>query len=248
MIFSGGPIRGMTALRRRARLEHRLTRPDASLADLDAAVGLALEYRLAGLAVSPWLVRRAARSLARTAVRVGTVIGFPHGGQVTATKAFEASKALEDGATQLDFVLNAGALASGDEEAVLNDMLAVVEMAHSGLAVAGVIVTGDDALLRRACRLAARAGVDYLVTSTGDASASAAIARTALVARLVDGGLAVKAAGAFTELSELGDAVEAGAEQISTTFSAELARELAAWLDGPVAAAPALADVGAAAG
>ena len=178
----------MTAPRRTVRLEHRLTRPSASLAELDAAIGLVLEHQLASLAVSPWLIRSATRGLARSPVRIATVIGFPHGGQVSAVKAYEASKALEDGATQLDFVLNAGALLSGDDGAVLGDMLAVVEMAHSALAATGVIVQSgllDEELLRRACRLAARAGVDYVVTSTTDEPASASVQSTSFLRRVV---------------------------------------------------------------
>lgn len=100
-----------------------MTQPTASLADLHAAAGLALEHQLATLLVSPWLVKPAARLLSRTPVRVATVIGFPHGGQVAAVKAFEASTALEHGATQLDVMLNAGALVSGDDDAVLRTCL-----------------------------------------------------------------------------------------------------------------------------
>ena len=115
----------MTALARTPRLEHRLTQPTATMADLHAAAGLALEHELDTLLVSPWLVKAAARLLSRSRARVGTVIGFPHGGQVAAVKAFEASTALEHGATQLDVMLNAGALVSGDDDAVLNDMLEI---------------------------------------------------------------------------------------------------------------------------
>ena len=123
--------------RRPLRVEHRLTQPNASLADLAAAVGLATEHELAGLTVSPWLVKAAKRTMGRSRVTLGTVVGFPHGGQLLSVKAFEASKALEQGATQIDFVLNSGALVSGDDETVFNDMLAVVDMAHSALAAAG---------------------------------------------------------------------------------------------------------------
>jgi deoxyribose-phosphate aldolase len=242
----------MSAPRRTARLEHRLTRPSASLAELDAAIGLALGNELASLTVSPWLVRAAARGLARSPVRVATVIGFPHGGQVAAVKAFEASKALQDGATQLDFVLNAGALVSGDEAAVLDDMLAVVEMAHSALAVAGVIMqagTLDEEQIRRACRLAARAGVDSVVTSTGDEKAAATAQRASLLRRVVGDQLEVKAAGEFSDLSEIAAAVAAGADRISTSFSAELAAAAVAWLRQPApTAAASLADIGAAVG
>ena len=150
----------MTSTARRAvRLEHRLTQPNASLADLDAAVALATEHELAALTVSPWLVKAAKRSLGRSRVTLGTVVGYPHGGQLLSVKAFEASKALEQGATQIDFVINGGALASGEDETVFNDMLAVVDMAHSALAAVGVIVEADpttEDLVRRACHLAER--------------------------------------------------------------------------------------------
>ncbi|HEX2844037.1 MAG TPA: hypothetical protein VHP64_02195 [Candidatus Limnocylindria bacterium] len=130
----------MTSGRRAARLEHRLTSANATSKDLDAAVALAVAHDVAALTVSPWLVKAAKRRLGRSRVTLGTVVGFPSGGQILSVKAFEASKALEQGATQIDFVLNGGALASDDEETVFNDMLAVVDMAHSALAAAGVIL------------------------------------------------------------------------------------------------------------
>lgn len=240
----------MTALRRTARLEHRLTRPTASLAELDAAARIVLEHELTSLLVSPWLVKPAARLLARTPARLGTVIGFPSGGQVAAVKAFEASTALEHGATQLDVVLNAGALASGDDEAVLNDMLAVVEMAHSALATCGVIVRAgpvSEELLRRACRLAARAGAAYVVTSSGDEPASSTVEQARFLHGIVGGHLQVKAAGAFTELSEIVEAAAAGAERISTFFSPQLAEVAQAWQQPASTLASPHADVGAAA-
>ena len=242
----------MTAPRRTARLEHRLTRPTASLAELDAALGVALGNDLYSLSVSPWLVKAAARGLVRSRVRVATVIGFPHGSQLAAVKAFEASKALQDGASQLDFVLNAGALASGDEGAVLEDMLAVVEMAHSALAVAGVIVQVgalDDELIGRACRLAARAGADSVVSSSGDEPGLATALRTAFLRRIVGDELEVAAAGDLRDISEIAAVVDAGADRISTAFSAELATAATAWLREPARSAPRpLADVGAAVG
>ena len=78
--------------RRPLRVEHRLTQPNASLADLAAAVGLATEHELAALTVSPWLVKAAKRTMGRSRVTLGTVVGFPHGGQVLSVKAFEASQ------------------------------------------------------------------------------------------------------------------------------------------------------------
>ena len=197
----------MTASARRAlRLEHRLTEPNASLADLEAAVALATEHELAALTVNPWLVKAARRRLGRSRLTLGTVIGFPHGGQILAVKAFEASKALEQGATQIDFVLNGGALVSGDDETVFNDMLAVVDMAHSALASAGVIVEAaplGDELVRRACRLAERAGADYVVTSAGAATVRSTVSRVCLMRDSVGPRIGVKAAGRFRTADHL---------------------------------------------
>ncbi|HJP72355.1 MAG TPA: deoxyribose-phosphate aldolase [Candidatus Limnocylindria bacterium] len=218
----------MTASARRAlRLEHRLTQPNASLADLEAAVTLATDHELAALTVNPWLVKAARRRLGRSRVTLGTVIGFPHGAQLLAVKAFEASKALEQGATQIDFVLNGGALVSGDDETVFNDMLAVVDMAHSALASAGVIVEAaplGDELVRRACRLAERAGADYVVTSAGAATVRSTVSRVRLMRDSVGPRIGVKAAGRFRTADQLLDAASAGATRVSAVLSSAMAR------------------------
>ena len=232
----------MTAsVRRAVRLEHRLTQPTASLDDLEAAVALASEHELASLTVNPWLVKAAKRQLGRSRVTLGTVIGYPHGSQVLSVKAFEASKALEQGATQIDFVLNGGALASGDDETVFNDMLAVVDMAHSALAAAGVIMEPDVALtedlVRRACRLAERAGADYVVTGPGQASASFTVARTRVLRDSVGPRIGVKAAGRFRTLEQVEEATKAGATRISTRLTAALARLAATDATAPTPAA-----------
>ena len=230
----------MTASVRRAlRLEHRLTQPNASLRDLEAAVALATEHEVASLNVTPWLVKAAKRQLGRSRVTLGTVIGFPSGSQILAVKAFEASKALEQGATQIDFVLNGGALASDDEETVFNDMLAVVDMAHSALAAAGVILEAapqTDELIRRACRLAERSGADYVVTSTGHATVRGTIARTRLVRDSVGPRIGVKASGRFRTLEQLVEATNAGASRVSAPLTATLARLAAEAAPVPAAA------------
>jgi deoxyribose-phosphate aldolase len=221
----------MTASVRRAlRLEHRLTHPNASLADLDAAVALAVEHDLAALTVNPWLVKAAKRQLGRSRVTLGTVIGYPSGAQLLSVKAFEASKALEQGATQIDFVLNGGALASGDDEAVFNDMLAVVDMAHSALASAGVIIEAEplsEELVRRACRLAERAGADHVVTSPGAVTAASTVERTRVLRDSVGPRIGVKASGRFRSSDQLSDAAAAGATRVSAQLTHALARQSA---------------------
>ncbi|HEX9609382.1 MAG TPA: deoxyribose-phosphate aldolase [Candidatus Limnocylindria bacterium] len=217
----------MTAsVRRAVRLEHRLTQPNASLADLEAAVALATDHELAALTVNPWLVKAAKRALGQSRVPIGTVIAYPYGTALTSVKTFEASAALDQGATQIDFVLNAGALVSGNDETVFSDMVAVVDMAHSALASAGVILEPaplSDDLVRRACRLAERAGADYVVTGTGRGSARATIARTRLLRDSVGPRIGVKAAGRFRSVDEIDEAVRAGATRVSTQLTLALA-------------------------
>ena len=225
----------MTAIGRRAvRLEHLLTAPNASLRDLDEAVALVLEHDLVGaLTVSPWLVKAARRKLGRSHLRLGTVIGYGHGGQLLAVKAFEASKALEQGATQIDFVMNGGALISGEEETVYNDMLGVVDMAHSALAVAGVIIEAEtlpDELIRKACRIAERAGVDQVVTSNGLATARHAVALTSVLRDCVGPRVQVKAAGRFKDAEEVSAAFVAGAAHLAAVLTPGLIEGVAATL------------------
>ena len=225
--------------RRVLRLEHRLTQPNASLEDLDAAVALATEHELAALTVNPWLVKAAKRGLGRSRVTLGTVVGYPTGGQLLSVKAFEASKALEQGATQIDFVLNGGALVSGDDETVFNDMLAVVDMAHSALAAAGVIIEAEplaEELVRRACHLAERAGADYVVTSTGAATANATVSRARVLRDSVGPRIGVKASGRFRSADQLTAVAAAGASRVSALLTHALARSAAETLS-PVAVA-----------
>ncbi|MGH2358251.1 MAG: deoxyribose-phosphate aldolase [Candidatus Limnocylindria bacterium] len=230
----------IASARRTVRLEHQLTRPNASLHDLAAAVALATEHDLAALTVSPWLVKAAKRQLGRSRVLLGTVVAYPHGAQLLSVKAFEASKALEQGANQIDFVMNGGALASGDEETVLNDMLAVVDMAHSALAVAGVIMDADplpEDLVRKACRLAERAGADYVVTGTGSSAARTTVGRTKVLRDSVGPRIGVKAAGRFRSADEIHAAVAAGATRVAGALSGPLIRQA---MERPEPAASAL--------
>jgi len=230
----------MTAsVRRAVRLEHRLTQPTASLADLEAAVALVIEYELAALTVSPWLVKAAKRALAQSRVTIGTVVGYPYGAMLTSVKVYEASAALDQGATQIDFVLNGGALVSEDDQAVFADMVAVVDMAHSALAAAGVILPPaslTEELVRRACRLAERAGADYVVTGVGRGGARDTLVRTRLLRDSVGPRIGVKASGRFTSAEELDEAVRAGATRVSTELTTALAA-LAAERVAPVGAA-----------
>ena len=232
----------MTAIGRRSvRLEHLMTTPNASLRELDEAVALVLEHDLvACLTVSPWLVKAARRKLGRARVRLGTIVGYGHGGQVLAVKAFEASKALEQGANQIAFVLNGGALLSGEDETVYNDMLAVVDMAHSALATAAVIMEVEALpaeLVRKACRLAERAGADQVVTSNGSATAKHAIALTTVLRDSVGPRVQVTASGRFRNPADALAAVAAGASRIASALSPAVIESISTELNAGTATA-----------
>src|SRR6267154_1857925 len=122
------------------KIDHSLLRPELDDAFVEAGCRLAAEYDVASVCVGPVDVRRARAILEGTDVKVGTVIGFPHGSSTTATKAFEAQRALDDGAIELDMVIDIGALKSGRDDDVRRDVEAIVEIGHRAGAVVKVIL------------------------------------------------------------------------------------------------------------
>src|SRR5271165_1698297 len=120
-------------------IDHSLLQPVLTDAQLDEGCRLAREYDVASVCIKPYAVRRAAELLAGSSVAVGTTIGFPHGGHVTAIKIAEAIQAINDGATELDMVVNIGKVLSKDWRFVEGDIRAVVETAHARQAIVKVI-------------------------------------------------------------------------------------------------------------
>ena len=113
-------------------LDHSLLQPRLTDAELEQGCRLAREYDVASVCIKPYFVRRAAAILAGSAVAVGTTVGFPHGGHLTRIKAAEAGEAIEDGARELDMVVNVGKVLGGDWSYVADDIRAVVEAARGG--------------------------------------------------------------------------------------------------------------------
>src|SRR5258708_5274448 len=167
---------GMTEHDVAKTIDHSLLRPELDDDFIEDGCRLAAEYDVASVCVRPADVRRSSAILAGTDVAVGTVIGFPHGNHLTTTKVFEARQALADGATELDMVIQIGALKSGRDGDVQADIAAVVEVAHSAGAIVKVIfenayLTDDEKI--RACHLSEAAGADFVKTSTGFAPGGA---------------------------------------------------------------------------
>ncbi|HSW42385.1 MAG TPA: deoxyribose-phosphate aldolase [Patescibacteria group bacterium] len=201
-------------------IDHSLLRPELDDAFIEDGCRLAAAYDVASVCVRPADVVRARAILAGTDVAVGTVIGFPHGNHLTETKVFEARRALADGATELDMVIQIGALKSGRDAEVQADIAAVVEVAHASGAIVKVIfenayLTDDEKV--RACRLSEAAGADFVKTSTGFAPGGATHEDLALMRRSVSPHIQVKAAGGVRTLDALLAVMALGVTRIGAT-------------------------------
>jgi len=225
-------------------IDHSLLRPELDDRFVEDGCRLAAEYDVASVCVRPADVKRARASLDGTDVAVGTVIGFPHGNHLTATKVFEARQALAEGATELDMVIQIGALKSGRDADVQADIAAIVEVAHSAGAIVKVIfenayLTDDEKI--RACRLSEAAGADFVKTSTGFAPGGATHDDLRLMRANTSPHIQVKAAGGVRTLDALLDVMALGTTRIGATATKTIIDDFRARKAGivPAAAAPA---------
>src|SRR5262245_63688394 len=201
-------------------IDHSLLKPELDDAFVEDGCRLAAEYDVASVCVPPGDVRRAAAILAGTDVAVGTVVGFPHGYATTETKVAETRQALADGATEIDMVIQIGALKSGRDADVGADIKAVVDVAHAGGAIVKVIfenayLTDDEKV--RACHLTEAAGGDFVKTSTGFAPGGATHDDLRLMRANTSPHIQVKAAGGVRTLDALLDGMALGAPPIGAT-------------------------------
>jgi deoxyribose-phosphate aldolase len=201
-------------------IDHSLLKPELDDAFIEAGCRLAAEYDVASVCVRPADVKRASAILYGTDVAVGTVIGFPHGSSTTATKVFEARDALANGATELDMVIQIGALRSGRDQDVSDDIAAVVEVAHAGGALVKVILENaylTDDEKERGSHIVETAGADFVKTSTGFAPSGATHEDLALMRRVTSPHIQVKAAGGVRTLDDLIAVMNLGVTRIGAT-------------------------------
>lgn len=203
-------------------IDHTILKPDATLAEIDKICDEALTHEFASVCVNGVHVKRVAEILAGSPVAVCSVIGFPLGAMAPEVKVYEARRAIEDGACEIDMVMNVGALKSGDEGFVQRDIAGVVEVCHRLGAKLKVIL--ETALLTdpekvRACELAKAAGADYVKTSTGFSKGGATAADVELMRRAVGPTLGVKASGGVRSAEDARAMVEAGATRIGASAS-----------------------------
>ena len=205
-----------------SRVDHTLLRADASWGEIKALCDEALLHGVASVCIPPSYAR-AIRAEYGVAPAVCTVVGFPLGYSVAAAKALETKRALEDGAREIDMVINIGDVKNGRFDAVLDEIKAVKEAC--GKNVLKVIVEtcylGEDEKIRL-CAVVTEAGADFIKTSTGFGTAGATLADIALFKAHVGSGVRIKAAGGIRTREDLVAFIEAGASRLGTSSAVKL--------------------------
>lgn len=208
-------------------IDHTLLKPDATADQIAQLCFEARKYGFASVCVNPAFVKLCADLLKGTTVKVCTVIGFPLGASAPDVKAFETETALRDGATEIDMVVNIGALKARDHELVARDIQGVVRVAHAVGALVKVIIETsllDEEEKITACLLAKEAGADYVKTSTGFAGGGATVDDVALMRRVVGPEMGVKASGGVKDYADAESMIKAGATRIGASAGIKIAQ------------------------
>lgn len=199
-------------------IDHTLLKPDATKDQIENLIEEAKEYDFASVCVNPTWVSLAAEALKATDVKVCTVIGFPLGATTPAVKAFETQNAIQNGADEIDMVINVGALKSQNLDLVKEDIAEVVEASGDKLVkviIETCLLTDEEKVT--ACRLAQEAGADFVKTSTGFSTGGATVADIALMRKTVGDSMGVKASGGARSYEDAKSFIEAGANRIGAS-------------------------------
>ena len=211
-------------------IDHTLLKPTATADQIRQLCAEAREHRFAAVCVNPVWVPLCAELLAGSPVAVCTVVGFPLGADLSEAKAFEAERCVALGASEIDMVINIGALKDQDFATVQADIAAVVSSSHAAGAIVKVIIEAaylTDEEKIAACVLAKDAGADFVKTSTGFGPSGATAADVALMRRVVGPGIGVKAAGGIRSGADFRSMVAAGANRIGASAGVKIVAELA---------------------
>jgi deoxyribose-phosphate aldolase len=215
--------------------DHSLLQPTLTTAELEAGCLLAREYNVASVCIKPYAVALAVGLLKGTSVAVGTTIGFPQGGHVTAIKVAEALQALADGARELDMVVNIGKVLDRDWAYVASDIGAVVEVAHQGRALVKVIFENcflQNEHKEQLCRICGEVNADFVKTSTGYGSTGATDEDLRLMRRCSPPRVQVKAAGGVRSYDRLLAVREIGVTRVGATATKTILDEARDRLEG----------------
>lgn len=216
-------------------MDHTLLRPHATRGQIEQLADEARQWCFGSICVNSTWVPAAAEKLRGSGVKVAAVVGFPFGATVTSVKCAEAQAVILAGAEEVDMVMNVGAMKSGDLEAVENDIRGVAEVCHEGGALLKVILENaylTDEEKIEACRIAKKAGADYVKTSTGFAPSGATASDVRLMRETVGPDMGVKAAGGIRTLADAVAMLDAGATRLGTSASIAILEEAAAALPG----------------
>jgi deoxyribose-phosphate aldolase len=209
-------------------IDHTLLKPTATEQQIRDLCAEARQFQFAAVCIHPYWIALCAELLRDSPVKVCTVVGFPLGATLPEVKAFEAQRCMALGATELDMVINIGALKSGQLGVVQDDIAAVVEVAHpQGSLVKVIIETGylTEQEKVTACRLAKAAGADFVKTSTGMGAGGATVEDVALMRKVVGPELGVKAAGGVKTAAEAKAMIAAGATRVGTSAGVRIVGE-----------------------
>ena len=201
-------------------IDHTILNADATKEAVIKVIDEAKKYEFASVCLEPCWVSLAAERLKDSPVKVCTVIGFPLGANTKTVKAFEAKEAVDNGADEVDMVLNIGALKSGDDALVLEDMKAVREAAKDAVVkviLETCLLTDDEK--KKACALAKEAGLDFVKTSTGFSTAGATVEDVKLMREAVGDRMGVKASGGIRDTKTAEAMIAAGASRIGASKS-----------------------------
>jgi deoxyribose-phosphate aldolase len=216
-------------------IDHSLLQPILTDAELEAGCQLARSFDVASVCIKPYAVSMAAKLLAGSTVAVGTTIGFPHGGHKSAIKAREAELALEDGATELDMVVNIGKVLSGDWRYVSEDIRTVVDITHARRARVKVIFENcflQDNHKEQLCRICGEVNADFVKTSTGYGETGATDADLRLMRRCSPPHVQIKAAGGVRTFERLVAVRELGVTRVGATATRAILDEARTHLSG----------------
>ncbi len=207
-------------------IDHTLLAPDAAKSAIEKLCKEASEYKFASVCVNSCWVSLAADLLKDSSVKVCTVVGFPLGAMDTVSKAYEAAKAVENGADEVDMVINIGYLKSGMLDAVLEDIVAVRKATEGKLLkviIETCLLTDDEK--RTACELSEKAGADFVKTSTGFSKGGATLHDVELMKSVVGDRLGVKASGGVRDYATAKAMIDAGATRIGASAGIAIVRE-----------------------
>ena len=206
-------------------IDHTLLKPEATPSDIKKLCGEAREYHFASVCINPVYVSLSSKLLRGSGVKVCTVIGFPLGANTTEVKLFEAEQAIDNGAEEVDMVVNIGHLKEGNYDYVENDIKQVVQTAHRKNALVKVII--EAALLTDkekvvACLICKKAGADFVKTSTGFSKGGATVGDVALMKYVVGSKIGVKAAGGIRSKEDAEAMIASGADRIGASASVKI--------------------------